>query len=137
MAAPGTGRVRGRTWARITQAKKPRANAVAWALFILIGLPLGLIAALNLLAGTGFYVDPLREFWRPWPSDTMKSFIGIAAFASTLAYLTYRKGREKGYTSGNVAATATARNVAEGRIPDPEPAASPGVSMQPPYPPPP
>ena len=137
MAAPGTGRVRDRTWARITQAKKPRANAVAWALFILIGLPLGLIAALNLLAGTGFYVDPLREFWRPWPSDTMKSFIGIAAFASTLAYLTYRKGREKGYTSGNVAATATARNVAEGRIPDPEPAASPGVSMQPPYPPPP
>ena len=137
MAAPGTGRVRGRTWARITQAKKPRANAVAWALFLLIGLPLGLIAALNLLAGTGIYVDPLREFWRPWPSDTMKSFIGIAAFAATLAYLTYREGRQSGYKSGNVAATATARNVAEGRIPEPAPDGSTRVALQPPYPPPP
>ncbi len=133
MATPGTGRVRGRTWARITQVKKPRANAVAWALFLLFGLPLGLIAALNLLAGTGIFVDPLREFWRPWPSDIMKSFIGIAGFAATLAYLAYRRGKEKGYKSGTVAATATARNVSEGRIPEP----APQVSLQPPYPPPP
>ncbi|HYV08132.1 MAG TPA: hypothetical protein VEL81_00935 [Thermoplasmata archaeon] len=137
MAASGTGRVRGRTWARITQARKSRAKALAWGLFLVIGLPLGLMATLNLLGAVGIYVDVLRPFWRPWPSDILKSLIGIAAFAASLAYLAYREGRETGYKSGTVAATATARNVAEGRIPEPAPANSPQVSLQPPYPPPP
>ncbi len=135
MAAAGTGRVRGQAWARITQPKKPRANALAWALFLVIGLPLGVMAALDLLATTGLYVDVLRPFWRPWPSDIVKSFLGIAGFAATLAYLTYRKGREKGFKSGRVAATAIARNVAEGRTLEPN--TSPDGTPQPPYPPPP
>ncbi len=135
MAAAGTGRVRGRAWDRITQPKKRRANALAWALFLVIGLPLGVMAALDLLATTGLYVDVLRPFWRPWPSDIVKSFLGIAAFAATLAYLTYRRGREKGFKSGSVAATAIARNVAEGRTLEPN--ASPDGTLQPPYPPPP
>jgi len=73
----------------------------------------------------------LRPLWRPWPSDPLKSFLGIAGFAMTLAYLSYRKGRERGYKSGTVTAVATFRNIAEGRD-EASPGSSPGSSLRPP-----
>ena len=114
-----------------------------WGLFLLIGLPLGFMAALGPLASAGIYVEPLRQFWRPWPPDIVKPFIGVAGFVATLAYLTFRIGRNRGYRSGTVALTAAARNIAEGRgsalaleQPPETPRISPGLPAPPLEPPP-
>lgn len=100
------------------QGRRPlrgRGLALAWALFLAIGLPFGFMATLGYLATAGVYIESLRPFWQPWPPDMVKSFVGVAAFAATLAYLAYRLGRSGGYRSGSAAAKATARNIAEGR----------------------
>jgi hypothetical protein len=113
---------------------------LAWGLFLGIGLPLGVMAALGPLAYAGIYVEPLRQFWRPWPPDLLKSFLGVAGFAATLGYLAHRLGRSVGFQRGKLVATVAARNVAEGRIPAPEPEKPPVVSLalvNPPLPPPP
>ena len=92
----------------------------------------GACSEATLRGAYGLQFQGTRPVRPPFPPG-IESFIGIAGFAATLAYLAYRRGKETGYKSGNVAATATARNVAEGRIPEP----APQVSLQPPYPPPP
>ena len=105
-----------RAWLRSAKETKPakdRALKVAWGIFLVVGVPLGLMAVLGPLAYVGIYVEPLRQFWRPWPPDPAKAFIGIAGFAATLAYLCYRSGRTTGYRSGNAAGKAVARNLAE------------------------
>ncbi len=108
------------TWAKATKSPKGRGLRFAWGLFLVIGLPLGFMAALGPLAAAGIYVEPLRPFWRPWPPDLVRSFMGAASFAATLAYLSYRIGQSAGYRRGTAAATAAARNVAEGRISAPD-----------------
>ena len=136
------------TWAppRLTEGRKSareRAQRLAWGLFLLIGLPLGFMAALGPLASAGIYVEPLRQLWRPWPPDIIKPFIGVAGFVATLAYLTFRIGRHRGYRAGTVALTAAARNIAEGRgsalaleqLPE-TPRISPGLPAPPLEPPP-
>lgn len=97
----------------------PRARALrlAWALFLVVGVPLGFMAALGPLAYAGIYIEPLRQFWQPWPPDIVKGIGGVIGFAVTLGYLTYRKGRYTGYRSGAIAERATARNRLEGRGP--------------------
>ncbi len=102
---------------RVLPRKPPRGRGlnVAWALFLLLGVPFGIMAILEYLATTGMYVDAIRPLWQPWPPDIVKSFLGIAAFAATLAHLTYRHGRDKGYHSGAMAGAAAARNIVEGR----------------------
>jgi len=63
-----------------------RAPWLAWVLFLLLGLPFLVMAALTFLAAARIYVEPLRMLWQPWPPDVLKPFIGIAAFAATVAY---------------------------------------------------
>ena len=106
---------------RVAKAKKAllgRPLTLPWILFLVIGLPLGLMAVLGPLAYAGIYVEHLRQLWRPWPPDIAKSIGAVAGFVATLAYLVYRKGRIAGYHSGTVAATASLRNMAERRGPE-------------------
>ncbi len=84
-------------------------TGVAWALFLLGGVPCILMAALSVLARAGIYVDFLRPLWQPWPPDLLKPFLGIAGFAATLAYLTYRVGHRSGFRRGEGAGYASAR----------------------------
>ncbi len=115
-ALPG-GRMPSRAWLRYARAKKPakgRALKAAWILFVLFGIPLGLMAILGRLAYAGFYLEPLRQFWRPWPPDYVKGLLADAGFAVTLGILLYINGRESGYQRGKVAGKAVARNIAEG-----------------------
>ncbi len=100
----------------LQRKRKPpeeRAPRLAWILFLLLGLPFLVMATLTSLAAARIYVDPLRMFWQPWPPEVLKPFIGIAAFAATLAYLAYRIGRSRGFHSGTLAGLAAARNLAE------------------------
>lgn len=94
---------------------RERDLTVAWALFLLLGVPFGIMASLEYLATTGIVIEALRPLWQPWPSEIVKSFLGIGCFAATLAHLAYRLGRSEGYRSGTVAGKAAARNLAEGR----------------------
>ncbi|MGI0150242.1 MAG: hypothetical protein ACREDF_12020 [Thermoplasmata archaeon] len=96
-------------------AQRGRAHTLPWILFLVIGLPFGLMAALGPLAAAGIYIEALRPRWQPWPPDPAKPVIGAAAFIATLAYLVYRTGHMAGFYRGTVAATATFRNLVEGR----------------------
>ena len=138
-----------RSWLRYARDKKPsrgRGLKAAWALFIVLGIPLGLLAILGPLAYAGYYFEPLRQFWRPWPPDYLKAIIGIAGFAAVAAHLCYRSGRDHGYRSGKQAGKAAARNAVEQSapvqedlpVPLPEPPAVQATSVLPdaPIPPP-
>jgi hypothetical protein len=94
-----------------------RGLKAAWALFVVLGVPLGLMAILGTLASAGYYLEPLRQFWRPWPPDWIKGLIGIAGFAAVAAHLSYRSGRDHGYRSGKIAGKAVARNAADQSAP--------------------
>ena len=76
---------------KVTERKAPSdwSLRLAWGLFLAIGVPLGLIAALAPLTAAGIYVEPLRPFWQPWPPDNVKPVIGVAGLVATLAYLCY------------------------------------------------
>jgi len=107
--------------------KPPEEQApwLAWVLFLLLGLPFLVMAALTFLAAARIYVEPLRMLWQPWPPDVLKPFIGIAAFAATVAYLAYLIGRSRGFRSGSLAGLAAGRNLAEGWKPPSERASQP------------
>src|SRR2546425_3558245 len=115
--------------------KRARALRIAWVLFIFIGAPLGFLAALGPMAYAGIYIEPLRQFWQPWPPDILKGIGGVLGFAVTLGYLLYRKGRYTGYRSGAISERATARNRSEGRVTVVNPAASAETALNPPPPP--
>src|SRR3989441_1797115 len=117
--------------------KRARALRTAWLLFLFIGLPLGFMAALGPMAYAGIYIEPLRQFWQPWPPDILKGIGGVLGFAATIGYLMYRKGRYTGYRTGAIAERATTRNRAEGRVPVSNPASAPGATVPAPNPPPP
>ncbi len=117
--------------------KRARALRTAWLLFIFIGLPLGFMAALGPMAYAGIYIEPLRQFWQPWPPDILKGIGGVLGFAATIGYLMYRKGRYTGYRTGAIAERATARNRVEGRTTAPNPAAADSPMSAPNPPPPP
>lgn len=99
-----------------SKGPQARSLAVPWAVFLIFGIPFGLVAALGPLAMAGIYIEPLRAFWRPWPPDLWKPFIGLAGFAIALAYLAYRAGRASGFHAGEVAAGVAFRNMADARI---------------------
>ena len=117
--------------------KRARALRTAWVLFFVFGVPLGFMAALGPLAYSGIYIEPLRQFWQPWPPDILKGIGSALGFAATLGYLLYRKGRYTGYRSGAIAERATARNRSEGRVTVANPTASPEIPSSAPNPPPP
>jgi hypothetical protein len=97
------------------RAAKARGGGLAWALFLIVGAPLGLMAALGPLSFAGVYLEFLRPLWRPWPPDPWKPIIGLAGFAATLAYVAFRRGLFSGFRRGTVAAMAAVRNLLEGR----------------------
>src|SRR2546427_11464598 len=117
--------------------KRARALRTAWVLFILIGLPLGFMAALGPMAYAGIYIEPLRQFWQPWPPDILKGIGGVLGVAATIGYLMYRQGRYTGYRTGGIARRATTRKPAGGRGPLSNPASAPGATVPAPNPPPP
>ena len=137
-----------RAWLRYARAKKPaksRSLKVSWAVFIVLGIPLGLMAILGPLAYAGYYIEPLKQFWRPWPPDYIKGLLALGGFAGATALLLYMQGRERGYQKGKTAGKANARNVAEGlgmvavesvAAPAPPPDEAPVVLVEPPLPPP-
>ena len=115
--------------------KRARALRLAWVLFLIVGAPLGFMAALGPMAYAGIYIEPLRQFWQPWPPDILKGIGGVLGFAATLGYLMYRKGRYTGYRSGAISERATARNRSEGRVTVVNPATSAETALNPPPPP--
>ncbi len=115
--------------------KRARALRLAWVLFLIIGAPLGFMVALGPMAYAGIYIEPLRQFWQPWPPDILKGIGGVLGFAATLGYLMYRKGRYTGYRSGAIAERATSRNRSEGRVTVANPAPSSETVPNPPPPP--
>lgn len=132
-----------RTWPivygqRTRTAPEPGVG-LAWALFLFLGVPFGLMTVLTILARGGIYVDLFRPLWQPWPPDLLKPLLGVAVFAATLAYLTYRRGHRAGYRAGSFAALVSARKTAEGasRGTDPASAVSTVTPQSPPVPPPP
>src|SRR6267378_1293555 len=151
MGALQSSRMPSRAWLRYARAKKPaksRALKAAWTVFIILGIPLGLMAILGPLAYAGFYIEPLKQFWRPWPPDYVKGLLAVAGFAITLGILLYSHGRESGYRRGKTAGKAVARNIAEGLggaviepgpvvapTAPPAPVETPAVMMDPPAPP--
>ena len=52
-----------------TKAKRFQTLRLPWGLFLLLGVPLGLIAVLGPLTAAHIYIEPLRRFWQPWPPD--------------------------------------------------------------------
>src|SRR2546425_6353103 len=80
--------------------KRARALRLAWALFLVVGVPLGFMAALGPLAYAGIYIEPLRQFWQPWPPDILKGIGGVIRVAGTLRDPTDRKRRGTGIGSG-------------------------------------
>src|SRR5256885_5304561 len=117
MGALQSSRMPSRAWLRYARAKKPaksRSLKASWAVFILFGIPLGIMAVLGPLAYAGYYIEPLKQFWRPWPPDYVKGLLAVTGFAVTLGILLYSHGREAGYQRGKTAGKAVARNIAEG-----------------------
>src|SRR2546430_8443742 len=106
-----------RAWLRSARPKKPaksRSLKASWAVFIVLGIPLGLMAILGPVAYAGYYIEPLKQFWRHWPPDYVKGLLAVTGFAVTLGILLYSHGREAGYQRGKTAGKAVARNIAEG-----------------------
>src|SRR5439155_21384862 len=83
--------------------KRARALRTAWILFLVIGAPLGFMAALGPIAYAGIYIDPLRQFWQPWPPDIVKSTGSAVGLAVSHGYDMSRKGRDTGIVRGAVA----------------------------------
>src|SRR5207249_754395 len=83
-------------YARDTKPAKGRALRGAWAVFIFLGIPLGIMAVLGPLAYAGFYVEPLKQFWRPWPPDYIKGLLAVGGFAGAVALLLYMQGPNGG-----------------------------------------
>src|SRR3989442_7497089 len=117
---------------RRTLPKRARALRLAWVMFIFIGAPLGFMAALGPMAYAGIYIEPLRQFWQPWPPDILKGIGGGLGFAATLGYLMYRKGRYTGYRSGAIHERATARKRSARPVTLVNPAPSPETALDPP-----
>ncbi len=130
-----------RTWpivyGRRTEPARGGRVGLAWALFLLLGLPFVLMTVLTVLARAGTYVDLFRPLWQPWPPDLLKPFLGVAVFAATLAYLAYRIGHRSGFRAGAGAGMASVRNSAEVPTRGKETAAIPAEVPAPPVPPPP
>src|SRR5438034_8449797 len=117
MGALQSSRMPSRAWLRYARAKKPakgRSLKASWAVFIVLGIPLGLMAILGPLAYAGYYIEPLKQFWRPWPPDYVKGILAVSGFAITLGILLYSHGREAAYHHGKTAAKSVARNIADG-----------------------
>ncbi len=116
------------------RTSRGHGTGVAWALFLGLGVPFILMTILTLVAGAGFYVELLRPLWQPWPPDLWKPFLGVAVFAATLAYLTYRMGHRRGFRVGsgvNLVASRS-RNEPHGVPNAPPPTEPPAVPPPPP-----
>ena len=115
-----------------------RRRTEFWASSVAIALLVTTLAALGPMAYAGIYIDPLRQFWQPWPPDIVKGIGGVVGFAVTLGYVMYRKGRYTGFDRGAVAERASTRNQLEGRTSMAALAAAPETStaaLNPPPPP--
>ncbi len=128
---------------RLTAEPEPTPR-LAWGLFVVLGLPFGLMTVLVVLADVGITVPLFGALWMPFPPEVVKPFLGLAVFAATLAYLTYRMGHRAGFHAGTGVGLAAARSVAESRAhevateeaatppPPPEPAVDPTATPPPP-----
>jgi len=124
MGALQSSRMPSRAWLRYARAKKPaksRSLKASWAVFIVLGIPLGLMAILGPLAYAGYYIEPLKQFWRPWPPDYVKGILAVSGFAITLGILLYSHGREAGYQHGKTAGKAVARKASAAPSSNPHP----------------
>ena len=107
--APSTKRIWPIAYGRRTRRASGGGTGLAWAFFLGLGFPFGLMALLTALAGAGVYVDLFRPFWLPWPPDLLKPFLGVAVFVASLAYLAYRSGWRSGFRTAAFVRPASAR----------------------------
>ncbi len=116
----------------VTPEASPR---LAWALFIVLGLPFVLMTILTVLGDAGIRLPFFGLLWMPWPPEVLKPFIGLGVFAATLGYLAYRLGHRSGFHAGTGVGLAAARNFAEARPPVSKAEANPETQEVPPPPP--
>src|SRR5256712_11841035 len=76
--------------------KRARALRLARVLIIIVGAPLGFMAALGPMAYAGIYIEPLRQFWQPWPPHILEGTGGVLGVAATPRYLTAPQRRSTG-----------------------------------------
>ncbi len=98
--AKATRRIFPIVYRRPTAGKTGGGTALAWILFIALGLPFLLMTVLVVLAPGGVYLSLLAPLWQPWPPDVYKPFLGLAIFGATLAYLAFSAGHRRGFTLG-------------------------------------
>src|SRR2546427_6240410 len=77
--------------------KRARALRLAWVLFLIVGAPLGFMAALRPMGYAGIFIEPLRQFWQPWPPDILKGIGGVLGVAGPPCHPMWSKGRFSGY----------------------------------------
>lgn len=111
-----------------TEAPTPnrRARVAAWALFLVLGIPLGLVALFVSLSSAGITVSWLSGLWVSWPSDEAKAIVGAAGFLATLGYLVSSLLRDRSTRAAVGRAKARAddtspRSAADGDGEDPSP----------------
>lgn len=116
------------------RTSRGHGTGAAWALFLGLGVPFFLMTILTLLARAGFYVEFLRPLWQPWPPDLWKPVLGVAVFAATLAYLTYRVGHRRGFRVGTGVGLVASRSRTETRtvVNAPQRVEAPAVPPPPP-----
>lgn len=71
-------------------AGRERNLRIAWALFLLLGLPMALMGILVALASAGIVVGAFSPLWVSWPSDAAKVIVGFLGFLVTFAFLAHR-----------------------------------------------
>lgn len=101
-----------------------RSRVVAAVLFLVLGVPLGLMGALVALASAGYTVSGLSGLWVSWPPDAVKVAVGAVAFIATLAYLVVRTRQ-----SSKVVAPTKEANEPFADLPPPLDAADGGVDV--------
>ena len=84
------------TWPIVYGHRTRRApgggTGLAWALFLGLGFPFGLMAVLTVLAGGGVYVGLFPPLLQPRAPDLLQPIPGVAVFVRTPPYLPHPSG---------------------------------------------
>ena len=76
----------------IPERIKRKRNPIVTAVLVLVTVPSGLFVILSPLAYMGIYVEPLRQFWRPWANGPEFLVLVFGLFVTSVVLATRRIG---------------------------------------------